>query len=216
MSQTASREAIAMRRSLRFAAAASIFFLPAAARCQQQDQQSSASATQAAQQQDDSLAAAARRAREQKKEPAKPAKVFDNDNIPAQGGISAVGAVKPETGPVAGTALEVQAAKGSAAAAGKSATGDEKSWRKRFSDLRNKLETDKQELEVLQRELGVITVQYYSDPNKALQQDLTRADINDKTAKIETKKKKIKADQQAITDAEDELRRSGGDPGWAR
>jgi hypothetical protein len=205
-----------MRRSLWFAAAATVFLLPAAARCQQQDQQSSAAATQTAQQQEDSLGAAARRAREQKKEPAKPAKVFDNDNIPAKGGISAVGTVKPESGAVAGTALQVQAATDGAAAAGKSAGGDEKSWRKRFSDLHNKLDTDKQELEVLQRELGVVTVQYYSDPNKALQQDMTRADINEKTAKIETKKKKIEADQQAITDAEDELRRSGGDPGWAR
>ena len=216
MSQTASQEAIAMRRSLWFAATATVLFLPAAARCQQQDQQSSAAASQAAQQQDNSLGAAARRSREQKKEPAKPAKVFDNDNIPAQGGISSVGTVKPQSGPVAGTALEVQAATPGGAAAGISAKGDEKSWRKKFSELRNKLETDKQELEVLQRELGVVSVQYYDDPNKALQQDLTRADINDKTAKIEAKKKKIEADQQAITDAEDELRRSGGDTGWAR
>jgi len=202
-----------MRRALWLAAAAIIFFLPAAARCQQQDQQSSASAAQAAPKQDDSLAAAARRAREQKKEAAKPAKIIDNDNIPAQGGISAVGTVKPETGPVAGTALEVQT---TTAPAAKTAKGDEKSWRKKFTDLRGKLETDKQELEILQRELGVVTVQYYSDPNKALQQDLTRQDINDKTAKIEAKKKQIEADQQAISDAEDDLRRSGGDPGWAR
>jgi hypothetical protein len=205
-----------MRRAILLAAAATIFFLPAAARCQQQDQQSSAAPAQAAPQQDDSLAAAARRAREQKKETAKPAKVFDNDNIPAQGGISAVGTVKPETGPVAGTALEVQATTDKSASATKSGKGDEKSWRKKFADLRGKLETDKQELEILQRELGVVTVQYYSDPNKALQQDLTRQDINDKTAKIEAKKKQIETDQQAISDAEDDLRRSGGDPGWAR
>jgi chromosome segregation ATPase len=201
-----------MRTTLSLAAAATIFFIPAAAHCQQQDQQSSAPAAQ----QDDSLGAAARRAREQKKEPAKPAKVFDNDNIPTQGGISAVGTAKPETGPVAGTALEVQASSDSTATGGKTAKGDEKSWRKKFTDLRNKVEQDKQELDILQRELGVLNVQYYNDPNKALQQDLTRQDINDKTAKIEAKKKQIEADQQAISDAEDELRRTGGDPGWAR
>ncbi len=216
MSQTASQEAIAMRRALWLAAAAAIFFLPAAARCQQQDQQSSASSAQAAQQQDDSLGAAARRAREQKKEPAKPAKAFDNDNIPAQGGISAVGTAKPETGTAAGTALEVQATTDSTTAGGKTSKNDEKSWRKKFAGLRNKLESDKQELEILQRELGVLNVQYYNDPNKAMQQDLTRNDINDKTAKIEAKKKQIESDQQAISGAEDELRRSGGDSGWAR
>jgi hypothetical protein len=51
---------------------------------------------------------------------------------------------------------------------------------------------------------------------KGMQQSLTRSEINDKTAKIEAKKKQIAADQQAIADAEDELRKSGGDPGWAR
>src|SRR5580692_388296 len=45
-----------------------------------------------AQQQDDSLAAAARHAREQKKTQSKPAKVWDNDNIPrSPGDLSVVG-----------------------------------------------------------------------------------------------------------------------------
>ena len=68
----------------------------------------------------------------------------------------------------------------------------------------------------MQRELGVLDVQYYSDPVKAMQQEFTRSDINNKTAKIDAKKKQIAADQQAISDAEDELRKSGGDSGWAR
>src|SRR5271156_598103 len=42
------------------------------------------------------------------------------------------------------------------------------------------------------------------------------SDINEKTDKIEAKKKTIEADQQAIADAEDELHKAGGDPGWAR
>jgi hypothetical protein len=49
-----------------------------------------------------------------------------------------------------------------------------------------------------------------------MQQGLTRSDINDKTAKIEEMKKKIEADKQAISDAEEQLRAAGGDPGWAR
>jgi len=68
----------------------------------------------------------------------------------------------------------------------------------------------------MQRELGVLDVQYYSDPVKAMQQDLTRADINKKTADIEAKKQQIEADKQAISDAEDDLRKAGGDSGWAR
>jgi hypothetical protein len=49
-----------------------------------------------------------------------------------------------------------------------------------------------------------------------MQQGYTRSDIDEKTAKIDAKKKQIEADGQAISDAEEELRRSGGDPGWAR
>jgi hypothetical protein len=68
----------------------------------------------------------------------------------------------------------------------------------------------------MQRELGTLSLQYYPDPNKGMQQQLSRDDINKKTADIETKKKEIAADQQAIDDAEDDLRKAGGDPGWAR
>ena len=49
-----------------------------------------------------------------------------------------------------------------------------------------------------------------------MQQQLTRSDINEKTAEIDAKQKEIEADQQAIDDAEDDLRKAGGDPGWAR
>jgi hypothetical protein len=45
---------------------------------------------------------------------------------------------------------------------------------------------------------------------------LTRGDINAKTAKIDAGKQAVEADKQAISDAEDELRKSGGDIGWSR
>jgi hypothetical protein len=204
-----------MRRSLWLTAVAATLLFPAAGLCQQQDQQSSATTAQTPAKQEDSLAAAARRSREQKKDTSKPAKTFDNDNLPTTGGISTVGSATSAAADGASGAVD---AGGGAAPSGgsKSASGDEKSWRRRFADLRHKLEADQQELELLQRELGVLDIQNYSDPMKGMQQGLTRSDINDKTAKIDAKKKQIAADQQAISDAEDELRKSGGDSGWAR
>jgi len=74
---------------------------------------------------------------------------------------------------------------------------------------------------VMQREVGVAEVQYYNgDPQKA-QQDKTSQQAlgtayNKKVADIDAKKKQVEADQQAISDAEDALHKSGGDPGWAR
>src|SRR5277367_193025 len=165
----------------------------------------------------DPLVAAARKAREQKKDQAgaKPARVFDNDNIPTQGGVSAVG-----ENPAAGDAAAgdgAAAANGSApASSGTSAAAGEKAWRERFARLRKKLEQDQTDLDLMQRELGVLDVQYYNDPVKGMQQGYSRSDINEKTDKIEAKKKVIEADNQAIADAEEELHRAGGDPGWAR
>src|SRR5262249_1142229 len=96
-----------------------------------------------------------------------------------------------------------------------SAPSEEATWRSRFARLRHKLEQDQADLDVMQRELGVLNTQYYSDPNKQLQQQLSREDINKKTADIEARKKDVEGDKRAMSEAEDELRKAGGDPGWA-
>jgi hypothetical protein len=225
-----------MRRALWLAAIAAIAVFPPNSHCQQQEQTKSASqdsasststspstsqntsqsSSQAPPQSDsgqqESLAEAARRAREQKKDAPKQAKVITNDNIPKEGGISAVG----EEPPAAENAENSENASADAAKSEKAAASDEKKWRERFEKLRHKLEQDQADLDVMQRELGVLDLQYYNDPVKAMQQELTRRDINEKTAKIAAKQKEIEADKQAISDAEDDLRQSGGDPGWAR
>jgi hypothetical protein len=222
-----------MRRALWLAAIAAIAVFPPNSHCQQQDQTKSASqdsatssststsTSQNASQntaqappqsgagQQESLAEAARRAREQKKDTPKQAKVITNDNIPKEGGISAVGEEPP-------AAENAENASADAAKSDKAGASDEKKWRERFEKLRHKLEQDQADLDVMQRELGVLDLQYYNDPVKGMQQGLTRGDINEKTAKIAAKQKEIEADKQAISDAEDDLRQSGGDPGWAR
>jgi len=157
----------------------------------------------------DSLAEAARKAREKRKEESKPPRVFTNENIPTSGGISSVGqsvaSAGSSSGEGAGTGTPAE-----------SSGGGEKFWRDKFADLRHKLEQDKENLDVSQRELGTLNTQFYTDPNKQMQQQLTRSDIDKKTAEIDKAKAQVDADQQAISDAEDDLRKSGGDPGWAR
>jgi hypothetical protein len=205
-----------MRTILSWAAAAAFLAWPIGARGQQAgapadspgptEASGQSSATPSPASQGDSLAEAARRAREAKKDQPKPPKVFDNDNLPG-GTISTVGraeAPKDE-------ATDAPADKG------KPGVDGEKIWRAKFAQLRAKLARDKEDLDVMQRELGQLNLQdYHNDPNKGMQQELTRADINKKTADIDAKRKQIDADQQAIDDAEDDLRKSGGDSGWAR
>ncbi len=215
-----------MRRALWLAAIAAIAAFPPSGHCQQQDpakspsqdssnaSQSGAQTTQtspqAAASQQETLAEAARRAREQKKDTPKQAKVITNDNILKEGGISAVGE-EPAAAP--GDAKNPPA---DGAKSDKNAGSDEKKWRARFERVRHKLEQDQADLDVMQRELGVLDLQYYNDPVKGMQQGLTRSDVNEKTAKIAAKQKEIDADKQAISDAEDDLHQAGGDPGWAR
>jgi chromosome segregation ATPase len=212
-----------MRKHLHFGIAAAVFLLaPANNFACQRDQSQQTSQEGSAQKSDsqakptaqtsqptpaqpDPLVAAARRAREEKKEQAKPGRVFTNDNLPTTGGISAVG----ETA-AAGSGDKASSVSDN------SIEAQEKTWRERFAKLRHKVEQDQQELDVMQRELGVLDVQYYSNPVKAMQQDLTRSDINKKTSDIDAKKAQVAADKQAILDAEDDLRKAGGDPGWAR
>jgi chromosome segregation ATPase len=161
----------------------------------------------------DDVAAAARKAREQQQKNAdKPKKVLTNDDIPS---------VKTDsTAPSADAASKDAGAKGEGdkAAAGEKPEdpNSEAAWRKRFQELHDKISNAEKELDVLQRELDKDQVQYYSDPQQAMTQQNNRSDINDKTAKVDAKKKEIDSLNQQLSDLEDELRKSGGDPGWAR
>jgi hypothetical protein len=199
-----------MRRTILLSAVVATFISPAlgwsggVARGQSQDQ--SAQASQAAAPQQDSLADAARRAKEQKKDQSKPPKVFTNDNLPSD-----------STAAPATVASAAPGNKPAETTTGKPAASDEKMWRDEFARLNHKLEQDQAELDILQRELSVLQSQYYGgDPMKGLQQGLSQEDINAKRDKIDAKKKDVAADQQAITDAEADLQKAGGDPGWER
>src|SRR5215813_2233019 len=180
-------------------------------RSQQQNSQQSGSG--------DPVADAARKAREQKKDAPKPKKVYtDDDIVTKKTDISVLG-----TAPVQQDQAAVQsnpdATKTGQAKAGdkeKEDPNSEKAWRKRFAELRTKISTAEQELDVLQREENKADVQYYADPTKAMKEQYSRDEINKKAAKIDAKKKEVAALHQQWDDLENQLRKSGGDPGWAR
>ena len=165
----------------------------------------------------DPVADAARKAREDKKNAAKPKKVYTDDDV------------KPATATAATTAATAAPSDASGAAstgaAGPQKTDDggakedpnsEKAWRKRFKEQRDKLAKAETELDILQRESQKAQLEYYPDPQKALTEQNTRKDVNEKMAKIAAKKQEIAQLKQGLEDMEAELRKSGGDPGWAR
>jgi len=158
----------------------------------------------------DPVADAARKAREEKKNAQKPKKVFTDDDVkPAA----------PEAPPASGSAGKAPSGtegQQPAADASKDDPTGEKAWRKRFQEQRDKIDKAQKELDVLQREGEKASVQYYPDPQKALMEQNNRADINAINAKIEAKKQEIEQLKQGLDDLESELRKAGGDPGWAR
>ena len=184
-------------------------------------------------QQAPSVAEAARKAREQSKGRPQPAKVFTNEDIPnLTGVVSVVGTppAEPAAAPAAGQPATAPPAEGAAAPAaavpGAVAPGaapppqavvkDEAYWRTAFADARKKLADDTRELDILQREYNLKQQQFYMDPNVALREQYGRADLNKTLEQINTKKLDVERDQQAIATLENELRQSGGQPGWSR
>jgi hypothetical protein len=165
----------------------------------------------------DSVADAARKAREAKKAAPAGKKVYTDDDVkpatpsasapPTQTGSEAAPATADGTQP---------AADANAAAAANPGKADEKAWRDKFRGQRDQIARLEKELDVLQREQDKAQVQYYPDPQKALSEGYTRKDINEKDTKIAAKKDEVAKAKQDLSDLEDDLRKSGGDPGWSR
>ncbi len=158
----------------------------------------------------DPLADAARKAREEKKTAAKPKKVYTEDDVKPGAAASS----DNSAGGAAASGTTGQQKTGAAAPA--EDPNGEAAWRKKFKDQHDKLAKAERELDVLQREVQKAQVEYYPDPQKAMTEQNSRKDINEKTAKIDAKKQEIAQIKQALEDMEEQLRKSGGDPGWAR
>jgi hypothetical protein len=190
-------------------AACSALFLPARTQAQDPGQSSSG----------DSVADAARKARENKKNAAKPTKVYTDDDVsrtptPAPTASAAPAPAPPSEAP-AGNAVDAAKGVKKPPVDEAPAKNDEKTWRERFKEQRNQIARAEKELDVLQREAEKAQVQYYPDPQKALTQQYSREDINQKDAKIAAKRDEIAQLKQGLDDLEDQLRKAGGDPGWA-
>ncbi len=162
----------------------------------------------------DPVADAARKAREQKKMAPKPKKVFTDDDVATRPPADVQTSTAPDKSD--DVAAQGKAPVSKTDAEKKEDPNSEAAWRKRFAAQRRKISDAEEALSVLQREAEKADLQYYPDPQKALQEQYTRAEINAKNDKIAEKKKEIADLKQQLSDMEDQLRSSGGDPGWAR
>jgi hypothetical protein len=169
--------------------------------------------------------------------PAKASRVFTNENLPREGGLSTndTGAApKAKAGEAKeGEAKEGEAKEGAAkegaakaegkegekkteGAAAKPGAEAEKEYREKAAKLRDALATEERRLDVLQRESSLASIQYYSDPNRAMNEQYSRNELNTRQAEIDKQKATVEAARRAISNLEDELRKKNLPPGWAR
>ena len=167
-----------------------------------------------------SLADLARAERARKGSEAKEAKVFTNENIgAAQPSSAPAPAIQPAQQAAAGAAATAPTAKeapSEPAEAKKDMAALEKEYREKAARLREELTYEERRLDVLKRELSLAQTQYYSDPNVAMREQNTRAEINTRTQEIQDQQAVVDKAKQAITDLEEELRRNSLPAGWAR
>jgi hypothetical protein len=120
--------------------------------------------------------------------------VYTNENLPRASAISVVGNSTP-------TDPEAQADSDAA-----DARADEQMWRQKFAAARLKLQQDREKLNILQSEFNQLgMVRYFNE-----------ADAVSKQQAVADQQKQINADQKAIDDLQDALRKAGGDPSWAQ
>ena len=173
--------------------------------------------------------------------PAKTSRVFTNENLPREGGLST-----SDTGAApkakAGEAKEGEAKEGAAKGEGKEGAAKEgeakaegkegekktegaaakptaeaeKEYREKAAKLRDALATEEKKLDILLRESNLAIIQYYSDPNRAMNEQYSRNELNTRQAEIDKQKATVEAARRAISNLEDELRKKNLPPGWAR
>ena len=187
-----------------------------------------------------SLGDLARQLKEQRAEAArKPSKIFTNDNLPARsagGGVSVAGTISAQGAPGEEQASEAESTASQAPEAepaeaksedsneatkeqseSKASGAHDEAWyREQAAAIRNRLDIHQRELNVLEQKLSQGEMQFYDDPNKTLQQEFSRKDVDNLAQDIEKKKEQIAADEQAMTDLQDQLRREGAPSGWLR
>jgi hypothetical protein len=89
-------------------------------------------------------------------------------------------------------------------------------WRKQFAAIDYKITTAQTELDILQRELNLGSVQYYPNPSTTMKESVTQKDINEHRKAIDEKKKEIAELKEQRDALEDASRHAGGPAGWAR
>jgi len=161
-----------------------------------------------------SLGDVSRREEERRKEIKTPAKVYTNKDLGTPRASLATPADPAAAAPApAAPAPAAADAGGQAKDAGPAK--DQKYWSDRKKELDSKLERDRVLSDAMQSRINGLTADFAarSDPAQraVIERDRQRA-----VAELDSLQKAIKADQQALTDLDEEARKASVPPGWLR
>jgi hypothetical protein len=166
------------------------------------------------QQPTDSLAAAARRTRDQKKDQPKPAKVWDNDNIPTKGtSISVVGSTPApaEASATPDAASPNPPAAGTAPSDASAAAPDKSAIQADLLAAKDQIESLKTDLDILQRKYTLDQQTYYGKTNYAADKAGAAA-LQDEKDQIDSKQQAIVDAQKKMDDLQTQLNATKSDP----
>ena len=168
----------------------------------------------------ESLADLARQLKAQRVKSQEKSKVFTNEDLaalpPLPGTSKPAAAQAKPTQETSGKDAAKESASATLAGTDQEPHG-EKYFREHMGELEARLGLDERELNVLQQKLQLGELMYYPDPNKGLLQEsgpTAMSDVHDLQDRIAKKEADIAADQGAIEDLREQLRRDGGDAGW--
>jgi len=89
-------------------------------------------------------------------------------------------------------------------------------WRHRFATSRLKLKDAKSRLQALRQESTDVLLPFYPDPRMAFGDAYTPETLFAYQRAVAEQERQVQQLTQHLSDLEDDLRKSGGEPGWAR
>ena len=169
-----------------------------------------------------SLGEAARKARKDKEKaaPSPAQKVYTNENLPA-GGLSVATVADGEKPAVQETGSSPYAESGEGQQDGTATAGqesnppagapqDNSAWQTKIAEQKNKIELLERELGVLEREYRLRAAVFYADAGTRLRDDRKFADADRQyKADMETKKNALAAAKQQLADTQEQARKAG-------
>jgi hypothetical protein len=158
-----------------------------------------------------SLVDVSRREEERRKEIKTPAKVYTNKDLGAPPASFATPA-----DPAAAAAAPAPAAPGAADQPKDAGPAkDQKYWSDRKKGLDSKLERDQVLADAMQSRINGLTADFAARADPA-QRSVIERDRQRAVAELDSLQKAIKADQQALTDLDEEARKASVPAGWLR